>query len=439
MLHATLEYLEMRRTGDARFTYEIIVVDDCSTDSTVEVVEREVDRLASTSTSSVLKLLRLTVNRGKGGAVRSGVLRAAGELILMVDADNATEIGDFDKLEAFWTKDSYPNGLIVCGSRAHLQNEAMAKRHPLRNVLMHGFHLIVSTLCVQQVQDTQCGFKLFDRKAAQLVFPPLHIERWGFDVEMLYLAFQRKIAVHVGPTTKKVLELLKVPLSPDRLPRSTLMLVLDLSVPGDVLPSLVYWVTLVRKLLTDSNAAPPSEAFIQAKYGEKHPDRRDVSPISIPLLIVGAKYETFRDEDSVKRKGLIQAVRYIAHAIGATLLFTTVKDKALATQVCVRMKHHGDSLWTAGSDTFEEIGLPKGARVADFEESNLDKRMKLWAKAIAELYPPVTPPEGESVRREWCRDRKARNEGVSNYREELRRYKDKKTEKKPSAKKEAKE
>ncbi|ETV92211.1 hypothetical protein H310_13444 [Aphanomyces invadans] len=196
MLHATLEYLEMRRTGDARFTYEIIVVDDCSTDSTVEVVEREVDRLASTSTSSVLKLLRLTVNRGKGGAVRSGVLRAAGELILMVDADNATEIGDFDKLEAFWTKDSYPNGLIVCGSRAHLQNEAMAKRHPLRNVLMHGFHLIVSTLCVQQVQDTQCGFKLFDRKAAQLVFPPLHIERWGFDVEMLYLAFQRKIAVH---------------------------------------------------------------------------------------------------------------------------------------------------------------------------------------------------------------------------------------------------
>ncbi|RHY43067.1 hypothetical protein DYB37_004739 [Aphanomyces astaci] len=196
MLHATVAYLEKRRAADARFTYEIIVVDDCSTDSTVEVVEREVDRLATSTSPSVLKLLRLDVNRGKGGAVRCGVLRAAGELILMVDADNATEIQDFDHLEAFWTKDSYPTGLIVCGSRAHLQAEAMATRHPLRNVLMHGFHLIVSTLCVQQVQDTQCGFKLFDRKAAQLVFPPLHIERWGFDVELLYLAFQRKIAVH---------------------------------------------------------------------------------------------------------------------------------------------------------------------------------------------------------------------------------------------------
>ncbi|KAF0699275.1 Aste57867_10149 [Aphanomyces stellatus] len=192
MLADTVAFMDKRAASDDKFTYEILVVDDCSTDSTVQVVESEINRMGS----SKLKLLRLDVNRGKGGAVRSGVLRAAGELILMVDADNATEIRDFDKLEAIWTKDSYPQGMIVCGSRAHLQEEAMAKRNPIRNILMHGFHWIVSTLCVQQVQDTQCGFKLFDRMAAQLVFPPLHIERWGFDVELLYLAFQRRVSVH---------------------------------------------------------------------------------------------------------------------------------------------------------------------------------------------------------------------------------------------------
>ncbi|CAK4177422.1 unnamed protein product [Aphanomyces euteiches] len=192
MLHDTIAYMDTRAKSNAGFMYEIIVVDDCSTDTTIKVVESEIKRVGANK----LKILALDVNRGKGGAVRCGVMRAAGELILMVDADNATQVADFDKLEAIWLKDSYPQGMIVCGSRAHLQKEAMAKRHPLRNILMHGFHMIVSTLCVKQVQDTQCGFKLFDRKAAQLIFPPLHIERWGFDVELLYLAFQRKISVH---------------------------------------------------------------------------------------------------------------------------------------------------------------------------------------------------------------------------------------------------
>ncbi|OQR87398.1 dolichyl-phosphate beta-glucosyltransferase, partial [Thraustotheca clavata] len=85
------------------------------------------------------------------------------------------------------------SGVVVCGSRAHLESEAIATRHPLRNFLMYGFHLIVSMLCVNSIHDTQCGFKLFDRRAAQLLFPPQHIERWGFDVELLYIAYKRKI------------------------------------------------------------------------------------------------------------------------------------------------------------------------------------------------------------------------------------------------------
>src|SRR5262245_2050890 len=53
---------------------------------------------------------------------------------------------------------------------------------------MYGFHLTVAILGVSGIKDTQCGFKLFSRKAAQLIFPNLHIERWAFDVELIYLA-----------------------------------------------------------------------------------------------------------------------------------------------------------------------------------------------------------------------------------------------------------
>ncbi len=90
---------------------------------------------------------------------------------------------------------------IICGSRAHLQAEATAKRHPLRNLLMHGFHFAVWILCVRDVKDTQCGFKLFGRRAARLLFFNQHVERWAFDVDLLYLARQLSVEVCEVPVT----------------------------------------------------------------------------------------------------------------------------------------------------------------------------------------------------------------------------------------------
>lgn len=67
---------------------------------------------------------------------------------------------------------------VVCGSRAHLESEAMAQRSAFRTVLMIGFHIHVWLFGVRSIKDTQCGFKLFTRPAARILFDNLHVDRW---------------------------------------------------------------------------------------------------------------------------------------------------------------------------------------------------------------------------------------------------------------------
>jgi dolichyl-phosphate beta-glucosyltransferase len=140
--------------------------------------------------SDKIRLLNFVRNRGKGGAVRMGCLSARGERILFADADGATDITatlDLEKkLDSLAS--SYNVPAISIGSRAHLQDEAVANRSFFRNLLMYGFHMIVYVLCVRGIRDTQCGFKMCTRSAVRDVFSNLHIERWAFDVEMLYIA-----------------------------------------------------------------------------------------------------------------------------------------------------------------------------------------------------------------------------------------------------------
>ena len=78
---------------------------------------------------------------------------------------------------------------ISAGSRAHLQDDAVASRTVIRNILMWGFHVFVQVVGgVSDVKDTQCGFKLFTRKAAAAVFKNMNVERWAFDVEIFVIA-----------------------------------------------------------------------------------------------------------------------------------------------------------------------------------------------------------------------------------------------------------
>jgi dolichyl-phosphate beta-glucosyltransferase len=148
-----------------------------------------------------VRVLTLSRNRGKGGAVKRGMMVARGEYLLMVDADGATEMRDVEKLErslkqkmvmsvSVNTTDPLRLGVAV-GSRAHLEQDAVARRTLLRNVLMWGFHFLVAFVGgVRGIKDTQCGFKLFTRGAAAALFPNLHIERWCFDIELLFCTDQ---------------------------------------------------------------------------------------------------------------------------------------------------------------------------------------------------------------------------------------------------------
>lgn len=127
-----------------------------------------------------------------------------GKYILFADADGASNIDDLEQLEKALLKSEESGQLAVSiGSRAHLvSSEAVVKRSIIRNFLMYSFHTIVYLLScpgVRSVADTQCGFKMFSRSAAQKIFPCMHVEGWIFDIEILHLASSKGIHVHEIP------------------------------------------------------------------------------------------------------------------------------------------------------------------------------------------------------------------------------------------------
>lgn len=197
MMDEMLAYLSARDSvlqamGCAADDFEIIIVDDGSRDATADVAMRYVREVGSER----VRLLRLHQNNGKGGAVRKGMMRARGRYLLMVDADGATRASDLGRLMRQLRAVERDGMGVAVGSRAHIQDEAVASRAWYRNVLMFGFHALVS-VCAggHGVRDTQCGFKLFTRGAALQLFPSQHIDRWAFDVELLYLCVRLAVPI----------------------------------------------------------------------------------------------------------------------------------------------------------------------------------------------------------------------------------------------------
>lgn len=172
--------------------WELLIVSDGSTDKTTSVALNHAKSLSKTCSGSI-RVISLTHNRGKGGAVIHGMRHARGAYIGFADADGASKFADLEKLiEACQAAEDKRGRAFAVGSRAHLVgSETVVRRSKLRNFLMHSFHLLLRLLtppATSRIRDTQCGFKLFSRAAMPYIVPHMHSEGWIFDVEMLMLA-----------------------------------------------------------------------------------------------------------------------------------------------------------------------------------------------------------------------------------------------------------
>ncbi|KAH8702357.1 putative dolichyl-phosphate beta-glucosyltransferase [Talaromyces proteolyticus] len=182
--------------------WEILIVSDGSTDRTEDVAfnfARKHDIPVDN-----FRVIVLSQNRGKGGAVTHGMRHVRGQYVVFADADGASKFADLGKLVQACQKVEDSNGRAVAvGSRAHMVgSEAVVKRSKLRNFLMHSFHLILWLLtpsATAKIGDTQCGFKLFSRASLPFIIPYMHSEGWIFDVEMLMLAEFSQIPVAEVP------------------------------------------------------------------------------------------------------------------------------------------------------------------------------------------------------------------------------------------------
>jgi dolichyl-phosphate beta-glucosyltransferase len=173
------------------YAFEVIVVDDGSTDGTAALVRELLQGVDNA------RLIEEKPNRGKGHAVKVGMLAARGEVALFCDADLATPLAE---LEKFWPW--LDGGCdVVIGSRK--MPGANIKRHqPLwRESLGKVFTWLTDVVATRNISDVTCGFKCFTNEAAQQLFSRSVIDDWSFDAEVLFVAQRRKLTIKEVPVT----------------------------------------------------------------------------------------------------------------------------------------------------------------------------------------------------------------------------------------------
>lgn len=187
-LDASIEYLKKQK-----YTSEIIVVSDGSTDRTKETAEEYTNKYPA------LSVIEYSPNRGKGYAVKTGMLAAKGEYRLFMDADYAVPIEYAGK----FLEKAMNGSEIVIGSRGLEESVIETHQQFIREKMAQLFGLLQRSVLKLPFIDTQCGFKLFKQNTAELLFNKITYDCSYFDTELLYIAYYNRIKIEEFPVKWK--------------------------------------------------------------------------------------------------------------------------------------------------------------------------------------------------------------------------------------------
>lgn len=160
-----------------KYSWELIVVDDGSNDSTVKTVTK------SFSSYPNCHIHKLSTNSGKGKALRTGILKSTGNWVLFMDADLSTPLAE---LNNFWPHTKSHD--VIIGSRKMHGAKVIKRQNILRENLGKIFTFLTNTLATKGLSDITCGFKLFKGPVARKIFRLSRLNDWSFDAEVLFIA-----------------------------------------------------------------------------------------------------------------------------------------------------------------------------------------------------------------------------------------------------------
>jgi len=185
-LRSVAEWVRSRPGG---WDWEVVLVDDGSTDGTKGIAKALADELGLP-----LEVRRHDRNKGKGGALREGVLASTGDPVLVSDVDLSTPLTEWVKLA-----ERLPTHPVAIGSRA-LEEDLVRRKQPLyRRLIGKAGNLLVRMFAVPGIRDTQCGFKLFRGDVARELFREARVDGFAYDMEILFLARRRGLAIAEVP------------------------------------------------------------------------------------------------------------------------------------------------------------------------------------------------------------------------------------------------
>ncbi|MBI5044822.1 MAG: glycosyltransferase family 2 protein [Candidatus Levybacteria bacterium] len=164
---------------------QVIFVNDGSTDKTVSLIKK-----SPLKKSFDIKLVTYKTNKGKGFAIRQGMLESNADYTLFFDADMSTPLTQLVKLLPFMERGTD----VIIGTRKNGHSTVIVHQPLIREMMGRGFTKVTRILLRSNVTDFTCGFKAFSKKAVQSIFPQSAINGWGYDAEILYLAAKNKFS-----------------------------------------------------------------------------------------------------------------------------------------------------------------------------------------------------------------------------------------------------